>query len=767
MTVATGIELTARTFDDRFWNNGPARLGYGGDGERTTVSYGQNPNAKFITTWFRKAFTASGPAVFDGLLLRLLRDDGAVVYLNGTEIYRNHIQPGLVSWNSLATATVDGPAEQTPIEVRLGPAGLLAGTNVIAVEIHQASVASSDLAFDLALIGLRDTNTSEGIYLTSPSDGAHFNAPGSVPLSSYAVASEPITLVEYFDGAMKIGEAATPPFTATWNGASVGTHSLTARATYGAGSTLTNEPVTVAVGEPPTPVTPVFVNLIPARSTWRYWDNVAVSNGWQRTNFNDAAWPSAPARLGFGLDGEATPLNEGRTTYYFRRWFNVANPALLNQLVFQLARDDGAVVYLNGVEVFRSNLPGGPVASSTLALNTANTPDETTYFETILASAGSGLLGGSNLVAVELHQASANSSDAGFDLQLLGYGTTEARVVLAHPASSGFYRIGEQIPLEASVWNSSPLVVTNVEFFVGGQKLSQTAIVPYRSSLTSTNYGTSVFTASATFSDGTRIDSDPTTISVSHDPVFTTLVASNSVWKYLDTGANLGTLWTQTNYVETGWKSGAARLGYGGDGEVTLVSYGPSSSSKYITTYFRRTIVITPGFIYTNLTFRLVRDDGAVVWLNGRELYRSNMPNPPTTITSATVASSAIGNADEQTFFATALAVPALPPGTNVFAVEIHQSAANSSDLGFDLEVVGNGYIEGDPQPQLTVRFEDQMVELSWPASAVGWQVFTASTATTPGNAWTPLGGPHSGERPLFHRGATSQGQQFFRLGRP
>jgi hypothetical protein len=258
------------------------------------------------------------------------------------------------------------------------------------------------------------------------------------------------------------------------------------------------------------------------------------------------------------------------------------------------------------------------------------------------------------------------------------------------------------------------------------------------------------------------------TISVSHDPVVTTLVASNSVWKYLDTGANLGTAWTQTNYVETGWKSGAARLGYGDDGEVTGVSFGPSSSSKYITTYFRRSVVIPPGFVYTNLTFRLVRDDGAVVWLNGRELYRSNMPDPPTIITSATRASDAVGNADEQTFFVTVLPVPALPAGTNVFAVEIHQSAANSSDLGFNLEVVGSGYIESDPQPPLSVRFDDQMVELSWPASAVGWQVFTAPTATTPGNAWAPLGGaPTLVSGRYFIAVPPSLGQQFFRLGRP
>ena len=78
--------------------------------------------------------------------------------------------------------------------------------------------------------------------------------------------------------------------------------------------------------------------------------------------------PSAPARFGWGLDGETTTITEGRVTHYFRRWFNVNDPALLTGLVFQLQRDDGAVVYLNGEEIFRSNLPAGVIGHDTAPL---------------------------------------------------------------------------------------------------------------------------------------------------------------------------------------------------------------------------------------------------------------------------------------------------------------------------------------------------------------------------------------------------------------
>jgi len=764
-----GANWTARAFDDRLWKSGAARFGYGGDGEVTTVSYGPNASAKFITTYFRREFTIANPAPFDGLLLRLVRDAGAVVYLNGAEIFRDNLQPGLVSWNSLATAPVDGAEERTPIDVSLGAAALLAGTNVVAVEIHQATINGVDLGFDLALNGLRNTNTTQGVYFTSPANGAHFNAPARVPLSAYAAAGEAVTLVEYFAGPVKIGEGAVPPFAATWTNAPAGVHRITALVSYGTDQFMTSDGVTITVGSAPTPVVPVFQTLVPARSTWKYWDNLAsVGAGWPQTDFNDSTWPGGPARFGFGLDGEATPLTEGRTTYYFRRWFQVGNPALINQLVFQLARDDGAVVYLNGVEVFRSNLPDGPVNSSTLALTTVNTPDETTYFETALATAGSGLLNGSNLVTVELHQASSASSDTGFDLQLLAYGTTEDRVVLACPASAAQYQIGDTIPLEAFVWTGSGRAVSKVEFFVHGQKLGEIIASPYQTTLTGTNYGTYVFTACATLDDGTRIDSAPVNVSVNRPLVTTTLIASNSVWRFLDNGLNQGTNWAQANYVETGWKAGAARLGYGGDGEVTTVNFGGVANNKFITTYFRRAVVIPPGFVYTNLTFHLVRDDGAVVWLNGRELFRSNLPAAPAAITSTTLASASVGNADEQTFFPTVMTVPALLAGTNLFAVEVHQNVANSSDLGFNLEVIGNGYLENDPQPPLAVRFEDGLVELSWPVSAVGWAPYTAPSVVTPGSAWTPLGGMATvvGGR-YFIAVTPGSGQQFFRLGRP
>lgn len=759
-----GTTWRNRIFNDSQWMAGPARLGYGGDGELTAVSFGTNANNKHITTYFRRAFTVVNPAAFNRLLLRLTRDDGAVVYLNGTEVFRDNLQAGAVSWNSTALAGIDGAAETTPLDVVLPTTGLLAGTNVVAVEAHQVSITSSDLGFDLSLTGLDDTNTTFGVYLASPADGARFNTPANVPLSAYAAAPQPIFLVEYFAGTMLVGQSATPPYAVTWGGAPAGTHPLTARVTYGDGLTMTSAPVTIIVGPPPPPILPVFTTLMqPMTGPWKYWDSAAnLGTGWQNPSFDDSAWPGANTRFGWGLDGEMSLLTEGRVTHYFRRWVNVANGPQLAELLLYLVRDDGAVVYLNGTEVFRSNMPPGPVDAGTLASASVNTPDETTWYSTVLATAGSGMLSGSNLVAVELHQSSANSSDASFDFALYGQGTTERRVYLGSPAQNSSYQNTAGIPIEAFALPGGSLTISKIEFFAGTNKLGEATVAPYRMTWYGAPYGTHLLRARMTDSASVTQDSALVTVNVTRELVTTTLIASNSVWRYFDGGVSQGTNWVGLNFNDGTWASGPARLGFGGDGEVTLINGGPSNA-RFPTTYFRHKFTTMSGVVYTNLLFKLVRDDGAVVHLNGREAYRDNMPGGPITYGTYT----GVGTTDEQAFFATNIAVTNLS-ATNIVAVEVHQANATSGDLGFNLELIASGYLEDSTPPVVAIVLADGMVELTWPGSFTGWRVYAAATVNAPPGGWQPIAAT-----PAFVGGQwivtvnPTASAQFFRLGRP
>ncbi|MFT5857404.1 MAG: hypothetical protein ACI8XO_004665, partial [Verrucomicrobiales bacterium] len=157
-----------------------------------------------------------------------------------------------------------------------------------------------------------------------------------------------------------------------------------------------------------------------------------------------------------------------------------------------------------------------------------------------------------------------------------------------------------------------------------------------------------------------------------------------ATWKYLDDGSNQGTAWRDPAFDDSSWSQASAQLGYGDGDEATVVSSGPSTN-KFTTTYFRHSFTVSDAASVTDLEIGLLRDDGAVIYLNGTELRRDNMPGG--TISSTTFASGAIGGTNEAIFFVSAVDPALLLEGTNVIAVEIHQANLTSSDISFDLEL--------------------------------------------------------------------------------
>ncbi|MNO13820.1 Alkaline phosphatase precursor [compost metagenome] len=167
------------------------------------------------------------------------------------------------------------------------------------------------------------------------------------------------------------------------------------------------------------------------------------------------------------------------------------------------------------------------------------------------------------------------------------------------------------------------------------------------------------------------------------------LIGKNSQWKYLDDGSNPGTDWRAADYSDNTWKSAAAPLGYAGSGKGldlnTRIGYGPNSGSKYITTYFRKEFQVADADKLGKLAATLIRDDGAVIYLNGTEVFRSNMPDGA--VSSGTLAASAVG--DERNEVPFTIDPSLLVDGRNVIAAEVHQNAATSSDLFFSMELEG------------------------------------------------------------------------------
>ncbi|MCH8508279.1 MAG: metallophosphoesterase family protein [Phycisphaerales bacterium] len=158
--------------------------------------------------------------------------------------------------------------------------------------------------------------------------------------------------------------------------------------------------------------------LIDFGDSWRYHDgNEDLGDAWRGLNYDDSRWATGPALLGYDTanrrgnwpePGLRTELTPNLLTYYFRASFEYDGP--LEGVVLRLDQiiDDGAVYFLNGVEIGRSALmPEGDVGFGTRTTSWTNPSIETDAIE----ADGSLLRRGRNVLAVSVHNQSANSSD--------------------------------------------------------------------------------------------------------------------------------------------------------------------------------------------------------------------------------------------------------------------------------------------------------------------------------------------------------------------
>ncbi len=167
-------------------------------------------------------------------------------------------------------------------------------------------------------------------------------------------------------------------------------------------------------------------------------------------------------------------------------------------------------------------------------------------------------------------------------------------------------------------------------------------------------------------------------------------------WRYLDNGSDQGTAWRLPEFDDGAWKSGVGEFGYGDGGEPTEIASGPSTA-RYITTYFRTTFDASAVPAAAAIYMRV--DDGAVVYVNGVEAARDNMPAG--TIGYRTLAAPRDGLAEtDSNYFA--IDPSLVHPGSNTVAVEVHQTAVTSDDLTFFPSFVAYGPSTNPPLPSMT-----------------------------------------------------------------
>ena len=159
-----GVAWRSSAFNDAGWDTGEAILGYGEANIVTPISFGPIPTQKYITTYFRKTVNIANVASILSAEIRIKRDDGAVVYLNGDELDRTSMPGGVINYLTPGSTPNDDGAGFHTLNVPVNM--FVEGDNVIAVEVHQSGGSTSDCRFDFELNVTRPAGANSLLSLT-------------------------------------------------------------------------------------------------------------------------------------------------------------------------------------------------------------------------------------------------------------------------------------------------------------------------------------------------------------------------------------------------------------------------------------------------------------------------------------------------------------------------------------------------------------------------------------------------------------------------
>jgi len=453
-----GVAWKETSYDDSSWPSGAALF----EGKSGTVPDLPEPVRTVLTIdstitayYFRTHFAFAGNPGGARLRMRHIIDDGAVFYLNGAEIYRVGMSVGAVTISTLADRSVGNADYEGPVD--LPARSLVAGDNVLALEVHQASSTSSDATMGVQLISITSNPLRTTIASVSPAPGAADVPPDSaieIVLGDGTQKVEPGS-IQLFVNDQPVTFAVNKPAGSPWT---------TIR--YQPAQFLPeNTPITVKLvfnddATPPSVTTREFgfttapeitaLVAIDDKQLWRYNDTGQDPGPmWKEPGFDDSSWKSGAA-LFEGKKATVPALPEpvrtmltvatNKTAFYFRTHFTFTGDPAATQLKIRSIIDDGAVFYLNGAEVFRLGMPEGPINASTLASRSLVDADYEGPFDV----PSSPLRAGDNVLAVEVHQTSPTSSDITMGVQLMVPGVPPAEL----PAFSRVSLVGTNLQIE-------------------------------------------------------------------------------------------------------------------------------------------------------------------------------------------------------------------------------------------------------------------------------------------------------------------------------
>ena len=329
-----------------------------------------------------------------------------MVYVNGVPVVRDNLPAGAITASTPASSFTSGTAESNWFEYQVPASLFTAGDNTIAVEVHQSDLNNADSIFDFELVA---RNGSEATAPSTPAPSVAAVDFSSATLT-WPASTDDVAVIGYVVRRNGTPIAFTQSTSYVDDGLAPGTpYAYTVTAVDSSGNTSTPGAANTT--------TAANTALVRSGDVWSYNGTTTdPGTAWRQPGFDASSWPTGPSQLGWGGKGEATTVPVTGTQYYVRH-FNVDDPSHYQQLLLRLVRDDGAAVYLNGVEVRRDNLPTGGLTYNTRSSGAMTAPAERNWFESTVP--GSLLVAGDNVIAVEVHQDTATNGDSLFNLELV------------------------------------------------------------------------------------------------------------------------------------------------------------------------------------------------------------------------------------------------------------------------------------------------------------------------------------------------------------
>ncbi|MBN1670860.1 MAG: lamin tail domain-containing protein [Kiritimatiellae bacterium] len=618
-------------FDDSRWQDGNAPLGYDHLEVDTVVSYGDDPNNKPITTYFRKRFTlAADPADVESLDLAAKYDDGFVVYLNGQEVARKAVPGGTVSCTTPASSHSATDYEPVNLDSHIGK--LVQGVNVLAVELHQSGPTSSDLFMDIELV-------HEAVEPSVPPPAA----PGNLTAAALGCSEIKLTwqdnsdnettfkIDRSLDGASwtRITEPAANTTTCTDAGLAGDTRYYYRVKAYNSGGNSDYANVASDKTDPAAPPPPIAFTAY----NDLMWDsgqptqNITTYSAWSYNGWSTSG-PLVDYERGTNVSATLTVSSDG-----------AVSPSHLAQGADAATGTDAHTVFAGKVSAV------GNMAYGTVTLHFTGLDPALTYELVLYGNRNeSAYTDRTSVFTISDVQAFANQSTAGTTIGTTSTADDTITIVTGSNTQNG-----------------------HVARFAGIDPGAD-------GDLTVTIAGTHAYVNALMLRAFNVHGSEPK-------------VPRGAVWRYRKGTAEASapvSAWRVVGFDDSAWSSGAAPFGYGdGPYGTTLADMEDTYSSVFLRTIF---VVDNPSLV-NGVELGAFYDDGFVMWINGREVARVNVAGVPgSPVAHDGFAAGNMGPVEWSTNL-TGSALTGLRQGENVLAVQAFNVSLTSSDLSFDAQL--------------------------------------------------------------------------------